>query len=104
MPLSNLSPAQVGLTYCSLGLRQSPDPLGEEIWWIVGGFTSGHLTWSEMDNGQKVKTLGTLEPWFLGKGTSLEQGFSLPPRPEAEGWLIPQTGHQCAVLKTLGRP
>lgn len=32
---------------------------------MVGDFTSGHLTWSDMDNGRKVKTLGTLDAGFL---------------------------------------
>lgn len=49
------------------------------------------FTWSEVGNSQRTRTLGALDPGFLARDERmgfLEQGTSLAPSPEAEGWPL----------------
>lgn len=55
------------------------------------GLRSQTFTWSEVDNSQRTRTLGALDPGFLERDERmgfLEQGTSLAPSPEAEGWPL----------------
>lgn len=64
-------------------------------------------TWSEVDNSQRTRTLGALDPSFLERDERmdfLEEGPSMALSSSQGLAHSSKTGPGSAVLKTMGRP